>query len=113
MELEDGTLAIPRKKTGKNLHPDAVNNVLEFYENNQFLRKMPGWKDFVSIATKIFDDFNYDTVFVNKVIKKVCEHIKTSCPNIKHLKYLSDGCAGQYKNFKNFLSLCCHKDDFG
>ena len=92
MELEDGTLAIPRKKTGKNLHPDAVNNVLEFYEN---------------------DDFNYDTVFVNKVIKKVCEHIKTSCPNIKHLKYLSDGCAGQYKNFKNFLSLCCHKDDFG
>lgn len=63
------------KRPEKILHPDAVNSVLEFYENNEFLRKMPGWKDFVSIATKILDDFNYDTVFVNEVIKKVCEHI--------------------------------------
>jgi hypothetical protein len=25
----------------------------------------------------------------------------------------SDGCAGQYKNCKNFLNLCYHKEDFG
>ena len=30
------------KRPEKNLHPDAVNSVLEFYENNEFLRKMPG-----------------------------------------------------------------------
>ena len=24
----------------------------------------------------------------------------------------SDGCAGQYKNLKNFLNLCLHKEDF-
>ena len=27
--------------------------------------------------------------------------------------YFSDGCSGQYKNFKNFINLCHHKDDFG
>ena len=64
------------KRPEKNLHPDAVNSVLEFYENNEFLRKMPGWKDFASIATKIFNDFNYDTVSVNEVIKKVCNILK-------------------------------------
>ena len=49
-----------------------------------------------------------------KLLKKYVNILKpAACPNIKHLKYLSDGCAGQYKNFKNFLSLCCHKDDFG
>ena len=27
--------------------------------------------------------------------------------------YFSDGAASQYKNRKNFLNLCCHRDDFG
>ena len=27
--------------------------------------------------------------------------------------YFSDGCAGQYKNLKNFLNLCLHEYDFG
>ena len=34
-------------------------------------------------------------------------------PAITNIEYFSDGCAGQYKNFKNFLNLCFHKDDFG
>ena len=25
----------------------------------------------------------------------------------------SDGCAGQYKNFKNIMNLCNHVNDFG
>ena len=29
------------------------------------------------------------------------------------LFYFSDGCAGQYKNCKNFINLCHHCDDFG
>ena len=32
---------------------------------------------------------------------------------IKKIIYFSDGCSGQYKNRKNFLNLCLHKDDFG
>ena len=27
--------------------------------------------------------------------------------------YVSDGCAAQYKNRKNFINLCYHMDDFG
>lgn len=27
--------------------------------------------------------------------------------------YFSDGAASQYKNRKNFINLCCHKEDFG
>ena len=34
-------------------------------------------------------------------------------PNITRIEYFSDGCAGQYKNFKKFLNLCHHKNDFG
>ena len=34
-------------------------------------------------------------------------------PHINKLHYFSDGCAGQYKNFKNFLNMCHHKQDFG
>ena len=26
--------------------------------------------------------------------------------------YFSDGCAGQYKNCKNFVNLCLHEQDF-
>jgi hypothetical protein len=32
---------------------------------------------------------------------------------IKHIHYFSDGSAAQYKNFKNFINLCNHYNDFG
>ena len=31
----------------------------------------------------------------------------------KKVFYFSDGCAGQYKNCKNFKNLCHHSVDFG
>ena len=31
---------------------------------------------------------------------------------LKKVHYFSDGCAGQYKNGKDFINLCHHKDDF-
>ena len=27
--------------------------------------------------------------------------------------YFLDGCRAQYKNYKNFINLRCHKNDFG
>ena len=39
--------------------------------------------------------------------------MKINYPNITILFYFSDGCAGQYKNCKNFINLCHHCDDFG
>ena len=38
---------------------------------------------------------------------------KKALPNVTLLEYFSDGCAGQYKNFKTFLNLCYHSSDFG
>ena len=40
-------------------------------------------------------------------------YIRKFHPFITKLYYFSDGCAGQYKNYKNFLNLCHHKHDFG
>ena len=31
----------------------------------------------------------------------------------KKVVYFSDRCGGQYKNYKNFMNLCPHKQDFG
>ena len=34
-------------------------------------------------------------------------------PTINKVEYFSDGCAAQYKSYKNMLNLCRHKSDFG
>ena len=34
-------------------------------------------------------------------------------PQVKKLFYFSDGCGRQYQNYKNFMNLCLHKQDFG
>ena len=45
--------------------------------------------------------------------RHTCEYIKKALPNVTLVEYFSDGCAGQYKNFKTFLNLCYHSSDFG
>ena len=44
---------------------------------------------------------------------KFIDYLKLNHPNINKLFYFSDGCGGQYKNYKNFLNLCMHEHDFG
>ena len=60
----------------------------------------------------ILDDLDHETSFVWQLQKLVCEYIKNELPHIDKLEYWSDGCAGQYKNFKNMMNLCRHKEDF-
>ena len=38
--------------------------------------------------------------------------MKQRLPNVTKIYYVSDGCGGQHKNFKNFLNICSHKEDF-
>ena len=54
----------------------------------------------------------HDTVQVHLFLKKFLVFVKEKLPNISHMNYYSDGCAGQYKNCKNFLNLCHHEIDF-
>lgn len=50
---------------------------------------------------------------LNEIQKLLTTYIKENLPLVKKLYYFSDGCAGQYKNYKNFLNLCNHSKDFG
>ena len=48
-----------------------------------------------------------------EVQREVVEVVRRLSPSITKFKYFSDGCAAQYKNYKNLLNLCNHKADFG
>ena len=61
----------------------------------------------------ISDDITHDVDMVNEVIKQTVDFIKKHIDrDISIIHYFSDGCAGQYKNCKNFLNLCKHFGDF-
>jgi len=49
----------------------------------------------------ISDDLNHDTVFVHELLHHVTNQISSISSQITSIKYFSDGCAGQYKNYKN------------
>ena len=61
----------------------------------------------------ISDDMEHDTPFVYQVQAEVVKYLKRELPHVIDIEYFSDGCAGQYKNFKNILNLCHHFVDFG
>ena len=56
---------------------------------------------------------SHDVAFVYMVQKKIIKVIKANLPNVKSIEYFTDGCAAQYKNYKNFANLCNHQKDFG
>ena len=64
----------------------------------------------------ISDCLHHDTVAVHLFQRSFIAFLKELLPARLHPKkiiYFSDGAAPQYKNRKNFLNLCHHKDDFG
>ena len=54
---------------------------------------------------------NHDTVAVHLFQRHLIEHLKSK-HQVTKMIYFSDGCAGQYKNCKNFINLCYHLEDF-
>ena len=68
------------------------------------------------IYVAISDCLHHDTIAVHLFQKSFIGFLKDLLPARLYLKntiYSSDGAASQYKNRKNFLNLCNHKDDFG
>lgn len=61
----------------------------------------------------ISDCLEHNTVAVYTFQKKLIALLKSKFKTIKKIYYFSDGCAGQYKNKKNFINLCHHEKDFG
>lgn len=66
----------------------------------------------VSSLCVVSDDLEHDVAFVHETQRIVVEFLKVKFPQVESLHYFSDGCAGQYKNCKNFLNLCNHQQDF-
>ena len=61
----------------------------------------------------VISDCNiHDAVAVHLFQRHLVEFLKTNY-NVMKMIYFSDGCAGQYKNCKNFINLCHHYEDFG
>ena len=61
----------------------------------------------------ISDCLQHNTVAVHTFQKCLVHFLKQNVENVCKLYYFSDGCAGQYKNRKNFSNLVSHKADFG
>ena len=66
----------------------------------------------VSSFCFIPDDLNHDTGFVHHMQHVFVSYLKSHHSHLTHIHYFSDGCAGQCKNYKNFLNLTFHQQDF-
>ncbi len=54
----------------------------------------------------------HNTVPVHSFLNVVLTYLKELHPNLKKVIHFTDGAASQYKNFKNFINLLHHKQDF-
>ena len=55
----------------------------------------------------------HDTIAVHLFQQRLVAHLKDKFSVVERIIYFSDCCAGQYKNLKNFFTLCLYKQDFG
>ena len=49
---------------------------------------------------------------VYKIQEITITEIRSLLGHIKMVHYFTDGCAGQYKNYKNFYNICQHQEEF-
>ena len=61
----------------------------------------------------VSEDLLHDVSFVHEVQRIITTWIQIHLSHIDTITHFSDGCAQQYKNYKNFINLLCHGDDFG
>ena len=63
----------------------------------------------------ISESNQHDTVAVHLFQRKLLDFLTRVCGGKipRKIYYMSDGCAAQYKNCKNFTNLCHHLEDFG
>lgn len=78
--------------------------VIYFKENNELVHRS---------LVIISDCNNHDSVAVYVFSKIITDFIKSINDNPDNIYYFSDGAPQQFKNFKNFVNLYYHKDDFG
>ena len=98
--IQDEILGYQWSKQQCTLHPLVI-----YYKETSELKSMS-----LSI---ISDDLDQDAALVYKIYAGGLCYIKQHIGGrLEKVHYFSDGCAGQYKNCKNFINLCHYKDDF-
>jgi hypothetical protein len=97
--IQDEIQGFHWNKQSCTLHPIVLYYIKEYKLTEKYLC-------FIS------DDLNHDTCFVYEVLKKTEKHVKEIFMALSMMHYFSDGCAGQYKNYTNFINLCLHEKDF-
>ena len=122
------------KSRKESLHNTEAIILLDFAENYQFviqdeIQSFHWNKDYCTVHPAVLylkqdeelieksfcvlsNDVVHDTAFVWMLQKQLMQYITENIPHIKFVEYFSDGCAGQYKNYKNFLNLTHHQSDF-
>ena len=85
------------------MHHTSTSNILQKCTKN------------VSSSVNVFfsNDLEHDTGFLYQLQKLLCNCFRLSYPGISNIQYFSDRCSAQHKNYKNFLNLTFHKQDFG
>ncbi|XP_063223012.1 uncharacterized protein LOC134531252 [Bacillus rossius redtenbacheri] len=61
----------------------------------------------------ISDHLDHNTTTVHTFQSHLMKHLKDTVPSVQHIIYFSDGSSSQYKNKKNLINVCHHKNDFG
>ena len=61
----------------------------------------------------ISDCLHHDTIDVHLFQRNLVQFLQEKFLSVDKILYFSDGSAAQYKNRKNFVNLCHHKEDFG
>ena len=97
--VQDAVQGFHWENTQATLHPFVV-----YYKDNNFISN-------INICM-ISDCLKHDTIAVHVYLKKLIEYLKEILENITYIHYFSDGSTAQYKNYKNFINLCHHEEDF-
>lgn len=86
------------------MHPFAVH----FWNADE---EIIDYKTFCVISDEMSHDADTFHVFRQAVMPEIISCLSPF--SFKKIFYISDGCGGQYKNFKNFSNLMMHQTDFG
>lgn len=98
--LQDEAQSFHWNKSQATIHPF----VIYFKEENEIKHC-----SFVIIS----ECLEHNTIAVYTFQKKLIQFLKSKFKEVEKLYYFSDGSGAQYKNKKNFINLCHHKNDFG
>ena len=83
------------------LHPFAI-----------YCRKTPDEELTCMSVCIISDEREHVASTVSCFVRRVIQHVKEQLPLIEYIHYFSDGASAQYKNCKNLVNLCHHKNDY-